>query len=339
MCKRMMMFDRNFDIVDENLLFSKTYGIPIFFIFLLIAGWPSLAQESKVFKGYVLTIDNIPVSDVHIYISNNSKLISVTNINGSFEISVPVLEANNILHFEHISYKELSLPFSEIIHAEGIVHMHESVRFLDQITVHPLTAKQMFLTAIENMRNIKISYALFATHTIWKANALVSDSIRTQSLLDSLNSNILQIPFLDTINTVGYFDYIRSHAAVFNIANQDDYSFEYVSSEGLEPMFTLIKCSNRSVRGNELLITVSNDDFSILKVAFRYVWSAAPHILTIDLRYKVSTLSGESTYDLKSKKLVSIDAKAVVLIGSYDMINQKFKPMISAEKEYHAKQL
>jgi hypothetical protein len=306
---------------------------------LVLACLPSLAQESKVFKGYVLTIDNIPISDVHIYISNSSKLICISNIDGSFEMSTSVLEANTVIHFKHISYVELSLSYNEIIQAKGIIQMKESVRFLDQITVHPLTAKQMFLTAIENMRNVSIDYTLFAIHTTWKANAIDNDSIRTQSLLDSLSSNILQIPFLDTINTVVYFDYIRSQAAVFNIANQDDYSYEYVSSEGLEPMFTLIKCSNRSVRGNELLITVSNDDFRILRVGFRYVWSTAPHIWTTDLRYRISTLSGESAYDLKSKKLISIDAKAVILIGTYDSINQKFKPMISAEKEYCASQL
>lgn len=308
-------------------------------LFLLLVNLPLSAQEIRGLKGYVLTFDNIPISDVHIYIGNTSNLSCISNTDGSFEMRSSVLEPNTVIHFEHISYKELSLSYYEILQAEGIVQMQESVRFLDQVTVHPLTAKQMFLAAMENMRKVSINNPLFSIHTTWKANAMVNDSIHIQSLLDSLNRNTLQIPILDTIGTEGYFDYVRSQAAVFNSTNQDDYSFEYVNSDTLSPVHTLIKCSNRNIRGNEFLVTVNNNDFSIRKVGFRYLWIGASHILTKDLRYRISTLCGESVYDVESKGLVSIEAKAVVFIGIYDSINRKFKPIMTAEKEYYGRQL
>jgi hypothetical protein len=58
----------------------------------------------------------------------------------------------------------------------------------------------------------------------------------------------------------------------------------------------------------------------------------APLTLTTDIKYRIASLSGESVYDPESKKLVHVITKTVIIIGGYDVMNRKFRPLASAQK-------
>ena len=287
-------------------------------------------QDLALTKGYVLDNRDNPISDVHIY-TNGLKLLDVSLTDGSFNVNL--LSVSDTIFFTHVSYKDVILPYNVIYHLDGIVHLEESITWLNGITVHPLTPKQLFVTAVNNMKNGIMDYSAMTFKDRWIVDQKELIGKALGNCIDTLKIKELYLPIIDRINGTLYFDYMKTQAAVFNVDNLDDYYFEYVKDTlDLQPSFTRIKCINKSFNENFIVITIYDKDFTIAKVAFRYYWNTVLNRLSEDLKYQICELAGESFYNPITKKIVRIETETTFLIGSYDIMHQKFLPCFRLRK-------
>lgn len=101
-------------------------------------------------NGYVIdNISKLPVSDVHIYSTNNLRTGTVTNENGKFSI---YLKSYDTLVFSHINYKTLII-YPPETKKDLRIELEQNETMLEEITVTTLSPRQIVEKAIKNLRD------------------------------------------------------------------------------------------------------------------------------------------------------------------------------------------
>ena len=108
---------------------------------------PFLCSNSYGQNGIVIdSKSTMPISNVNIYTSD-FKYTAISDQNGQFNINNSLPLFIDTIHFSHIGYKSLSIPYNILEKKKFQVYMEEKDEKLNNITITPAQKKQMHLTS------------------------------------------------------------------------------------------------------------------------------------------------------------------------------------------------
>ena len=293
-------------LFPECELFNIIFKMKWLFLLIIFINASFALSQPKFIQGIFLDeSDSIGVSDVHIF-GSEGKLVSVADYYGHF--SLPHFE-NQTYSATCIGYKTNFFQISSVVQDIVLLMSRDTVR-LENITITPLTANDLILKVIENIESHYLKGGISEIgdlkFTLYKENELIfkykKDGLKLEleppdyypEYLHELNgleiknvdtiTAILFNEFEEDINGIFMFDHILHKRGFLNPENIDmwHYSIDgYTVYNDKNVIILSAKFIDPSVRTEHTSkIFISEDDYGILKLDFKYWWKSRNCIKT-----------------------------------------------------------
>jgi hypothetical protein len=286
-----------------------------------------LYAQSFTISGVVVD-DNTrgPIAYAQIYlndIAHNFSVSTVSNLEGNFTLNIPGRYANDILHVSLVGFESKKLFLYDLRNKSDIsIALRQTTTLLPAITVSSLTAKEIILQASANINRNYSDISFFNKCFYWKSTKeadtyrnltqgelLIQETIGKNNVVRNFTSDSLKsvytkggLLFLDSIDNIFYFDFVRAGSGIMNLENINEWTFTYDHVRTVPEDYSFIHGS-RLDNVMTLKALVNERDYSVEEIDYSYRWKKdLYHDLNDTLVYSLNSLKGKVLYRKNSTK-------------------------------------
>jgi hypothetical protein len=262
---------------------------------------------------------------------------TITDLQGKFILTVPPPGAHDTLHITSIGYTPYTVPLRALAQKkQNTILLTPQVTSLPTLVVRDVTAGELFRKCITSFRKNYLDVSFLNTAFYWQTiqeddaflslqekNLVIRENNFTNKVERFLYKNTpatrpVYYHYFDSLESLLYFDLIRSSSGVMNLSVQDEWDFRYDTDAPLAENYVGIK-GLRKDKLAEVSVLMNDKLNAIEEVDFTYAWGHNQHSLNDTLLYKFTDVHGKILYN---QNLTRYNLKYLFVSISYDLFQK-----------------
>lgn len=294
-------------------------------------------------KGVVLEDgSNEPVPYAHVYVKRHASYQfygAVSDLQGNFVLLLPTEFIDDTLHITSIGYdtRKIVLTPRGLSQQESIL-LKPQTTALPSVVIRDVSAGDFFKRSIASFRKNYLDVSFLNTAFYWQSieENDTYKSLHEQHLVIRENNfgkdvrrvihkdHTIATPryyhYFDSVESLLYFDLIRSSSGVMNLAVNDEWDFSYHYDAKRAEHYVGIS-GIRKDNLAEVNVLIDDRRNAIEEVDFRYRWGQNHHSLNDTLLYRFTDVHGKILYN---QNLTKYNLKYLYVTVSYEVFRKRY---------------